>query len=1230
MKTKNTNSNRWFIAAKPCQKPTRSQKTDIKINYRRNNLLAAAAVFALLVSQATAGIFTWTGASSGIWSGAGNWTGGVPAVANTSDVIISGTVNVGGMYAGGQSYTVRSLTFDDTNDAYTSLSLSATLNPGSGSRTLTFSSDSGNATLSVAAGSTGDKIINRVGTGTSSVILTSSLDINHNGSGTVIFGTQSVITGAGGINKSGTGTLTLSGANTYTGNTLVSAGKIVLGNALALQNSAYDTASVNGGLDVTGYPTPTLGGLTGSANLTTALITGYDSISTLTLNPQTGITSTYSGDVGNGNGSMALTKTGAGTQVLSGANTYTGPTTISGGVLSIGGAGQLGSGTYAAAITNNAVLSYSSSASQTLSGEISGTGSLTKSGTGTLTLTGANTYSGATSVNNGTLLVNGSLASGSAVTVAGGTLGGSGTITGTVNVAANGSLAPGNAANTIGTLTLANSGASALTLTNANIYCDMPDSVTTCDLIAITGTLVLNGNSTVYLNAPNWAVLQGVYTQMTYAAISGSGDLNFPNGTKTMWNATLAINPGSVTVTVGAGGLIAQDVWKGDSGSPTVWDTSAANWTRSGVAGQAYVEGDAVMFDDSATTFSIISGTVSPSSVLFNNTTAYAVSAVIGGAGPLVKNGSGTVTLSGNNTYTGGTIIIGGTLQIGNGGSAGTIAPTSAIANYGTLAFNRTGISTLISAITGSGALTFSGGGTNTLASSTGALSSGGITVGSATTLTIAAGGGSATRTVANAITLNGGTLQGGVSDIPTVSILSGAGTSSSFVDANGVTIILKGSGTANTTANLTLASGVTVTGANQLLVGGGGGGGSSRASRRDGGGGGGGFTVLTTGNLSGTLALTAGGGGTGALNGGIGTAGNASSIGATQASGGTMAAASAGTPTGNGGNSSKTIGGITTAFTGGTGFLSSNGGGGGGAGSSQNGTNGVADKVGGAGGNGTPITNGVVGLSGYLGSNTFGGGGGGGGDTSGAAGGTGGGGAGGTNVAGAAGTDGLGGGGGGAGGTGLSGGNGGAGTVAIQYPYNGIAAAGILTLSGGVTLGSTSTLDAYGSGGLIDVTTTAITGAGGLNIASSASSGGVVRFSVANTYNGETTINSGAILRLNTANAIATSTNITITGGTLDCMAFTNALQKLTVTGNGTINVGTSGKLSFQNSTNMTWTGMLTITGDYRADAVRFGTSNSGLTAGQLDQINFNDRPVFLDGNGYVNQISGTIYKIR
>ena len=400
-----------------------------------------------------------------------------------------------------------------------------------------------------------------------------------------------------------------------------------------------------------------------------------------------------------------------------------------------------------------------------------------------------------------------------------------------------------------------------------------------------------------------------------------------------------------------------------------------------------------------------------------------------------------------------------------------------------------------------------------TLASS--ATTGGTITVNTPDSLTISVGS-STTRILTNAINLGGGTLKGGVMDnVATVSGLSGSGTSSTFVDANGVTIILRGAGTANTTANLILADGVSITGANQLLVGGGGGGGSSRASRKDGGGGGGGFVVLTTGNLSGTLALTAGGGGTGATNGGIGTAGNASSIQDTQASGGTMAAASGGTPSGKGGDSGNNISGSSSTFTG-TGSTQ-NDTGGGGAGSSANGVANVSN-IGGAGGAGTVITTGVVGLSTYLGANTFGGGGGGGANAGGGAGGAGGGANGSTGAA-AAGTNGLGGGGGGAGGTGQSGGNGGAGSVAIQYAYNSNVAAGALTLSGGITLNSTSTLDAVRSGGLIDVTG-AITGAGGLTIASSASSGGVVRLSGSNTYGGNTTI-SGGILAAATSTAL-------------------------------------------------------------------------------------------------------------
>jgi autotransporter-associated beta strand protein len=153
------------------------------------------------------------------------------------------------------------------------------------------------------------------------------------------------------LTKSGPGTFTLGGTlqggateqgNTFTGATKVLAGILSLGETTSLRNSAFDTLnSVTGdatnGLRTT-PATLTLGGLTGNKNFASVFTTtgGYTGLTALTLNPGTGVTHSYSADIGNGNGSMSLTKTGAGTQILASTNTYTGNTTISGGTLALG------------------------------------------------------------------------------------------------------------------------------------------------------------------------------------------------------------------------------------------------------------------------------------------------------------------------------------------------------------------------------------------------------------------------------------------------------------------------------------------------------------------------------------------------------------------------------------------------------------------------------------------------------------------------------------------------------------------------------------------------------------------------------------------------------------------------------------------------------------------------------------------------------------------------------
>src|SRR6185437_5760181 len=237
-----------------------------------------------------------------------------------------------------------------------------------------------------------------------------------------------VMSGAGSLTKGGTGTLTLSGANTYTGATTVSAGTLTAGIANSFGNGSDVSVASGAILNLNSFA-QTIGSLAGAGNVTlsAALTTGGNSNNNST---------TYSGVM---NGVGSLTKGGTGTLTLSGANTYTGATAVSAGTLQAGIANSFGNGSDVS-VASGAILNLNSFAqtigslagagnvtlsaalttggnsdnnSTTYSGVMSGVGSLTKGGTGTFILSGNNTYGGITTISAGTLQVGAGSTSGS-------------------------------------------------------------------------------------------------------------------------------------------------------------------------------------------------------------------------------------------------------------------------------------------------------------------------------------------------------------------------------------------------------------------------------------------------------------------------------------------------------------------------------------------------------------------------------------------------------------------------------------------------------------------------------------------------------------------------------------------------------------------------------------------------------------------------------------------------
>ncbi|HAB5804674.1 ShdA [Salmonella enterica subsp. enterica serovar Havana] len=471
---------------------------------------------------------------------------------------------------------------------------------------------------------------------------------------------DNAISGSGKVEKSGDDALTLSGANTYTGGTLISDGTLVASNVEALGTG-----------DVTD-------------NATLALNTGGDFINNI-------------------GGTGRVEKSGDETLTLSGSNTYTGGTLISGGTLVATNVEALGTGD----VTDNAVLELNTGGD--FINNIGGTGRVEKSGDDTLTLSGSNSYTGGTLISSGTLVATNVDALGS------------GDVTDNATLELNTGGTFDNAIS--GSGQVVKSGDETLTLSGANSY--------TGGTLISSGTLVANdvnalGTGDVTDNAVLELNTGGDFDN----AISGSGQV-VKSGDETL---TLS---GSNTYTGGTlisgGTLVATNVdalGTGDVTDDAVLELNTGGDFDNAISGSGQVvkSGDETLTLSGSNTYTggtlisggtlvasnveaLGSGDVTDDAVLELNTGGDFDNA-ISGSGQVVKSGDETLTLSGSNTYTGGTLISGGTLVANDVNALGT----GDITDNATLALNAVG--DFNNAISGSGLVEKSGDGTLTLSGS--------------------------------------------------------------------------------------------------------------------------------------------------------------------------------------------------------------------------------------------------------------------------------------------------------------------------------------------------------------------------------------------------------------------------------------------------------------------------------------------------------------------------------
>ena len=467
--------------------------------------------------------------------------------------------------------------------------------------------------------------------------------LSKDGAGTAVL--NGVVSHAGDVVVNN-GVLALNGDNTYVGNNVVNTGAtLVVGKDNSLGNQANNIVLNGGALQATDtFASDRDISVNGAGHV------GVDAGKTLS---STGTVSGNGALVKDGAGAMVVdgvashaggTYVNGGVLALNGDNTYTGGNVVNGGAtLEVGKNAALGDASNGVALNNGTlhvtgsfdtarsigvsgagVVDVDGGASVAASGPVSGNGALVKNGDGTLTLDGVASHAGGTYVNGGVLALNGDN------TYTGGNVVNSGA---TLQVGKDAAL--GNAANALalndGTLHATGSFDTARTVTVSgagHIDTDAGAIVTSSGNVAGSGALVKDGAGTLVFNG----------------ALSHGGGNTVNNGTLVL-NGANSYTGGNV-VNSGATLQVASNASLGAAGNNVVLDGGRLRTTTT--------------FDTSR---SIVLASDSRIDTV-DGTTLTAIGAV-SGAGRLVKEGSGTLILGGDNiNWTGGTTIDAGVVRV--------------------------------------------------------------------------------------------------------------------------------------------------------------------------------------------------------------------------------------------------------------------------------------------------------------------------------------------------------------------------------------------------------------------------------------------------------------------------------------------------------------------------------------------------------------------------------------